>query len=116
MLSLINQQQLEPEVALALAVGVQFLMTLVVLGLQIWRYLRKDPPLHEVYATKKELEVLRTDMADRFARLEGRIDQNATADEARSVALHERVNLILSAVSRIEGACRARGNKGGCES
>lgn len=104
----------DPDALLTLLVALQFLLTLAVLTLQAWRLSRKEPPLHEVYATKAELRNMEVGLAAKVAKLEGQIEKNAAADEARSAALHERVNLILSAVSRIEGACRAHTKEGIC--
>jgi len=104
----------DAETTLMILVSVQFLLTLCVLALQAWRLLRKDPPLHEVYATKAEVIEYRADMAEKLSRLQSRVENNAHEEEARAAKIHERVNLILASVCRIEGACRAKQREGGC--
>lgn len=78
----------DPEVTLQILVAVQFFLGLLVSGVALWKLLEKKPPLHEVYATKKELD-----------ELQGKIKE---ADTSMS-NLHKRINLVLRSVSRIEG-------------
>lgn len=112
LLSLIDTLPPDPQTTLAVLIVLQFLATLLITALTIWRQVRREPPLHEVYATKKEQEKQQVELKQQIDDLDRRITANETKQEKRDQAIHERINLILAATSRIEGTCRAREKDG----
>lgn len=94
------------------------ILGVVWLALQIWEKIspRAVPPLHETFATKKELKES-NDMFEKWIReLTTRIDANRSEvrDEINAFIrqtiesqekIHDRINEILRAVSEIRGRC-----------
>lgn len=99
---------LDPSMTLKVLVIFQFLMNLAIAVLTIWKLFQRMPPIHEIYATKIESANYRNEVEKRMDRIESAIERMAETAEGRTQALHERINLILATVSRIEGSCRAQ--------
>jgi len=78
---------------------------------------RRTPPIESEFATKAELDAVRSSLDTRFSNLDKRLENmqqeftrsanyNARAEESRAGKIHNRVDLILGAVSDLNGTIR----------
>ncbi len=86
----------------ALLAGANQLITFI-------RSFKEQPPPAITYATKVELERYRRELLGEIGSIERKLDDINRIQEERSEKIHNRVNTILSAVSRIEGIVEGKG-------
>lgn len=100
-------------------VGLMFFVTLLDRGFSIWRNLQNTPQKREVafaeeYTSKTEFRSLSGKVRDVESKLDRELaeirremkedrETILAAGEERAVKLHERINAVLTGVSRLEG-------------
>lgn len=95
-----------------------FLLSAVLLILNIIRHFRRQPPIEAEFATKKELNELKRDVNTRLTSIENTLNANREQilehlfqtngiADARARAMHARIDEVLSAVKIIQGRCQA---------
>lgn len=94
--------------------GLIVLLNLVHLVVSVWDKTRAKPPAHERYALKTDLDSLRASflasseaqrhrLEDLGSSLRAELHAIDQKGEDRAEKIHNRVNLVLAAVSRLEG-------------
>lgn len=84
----------------------------VVQAMSSRRVQKRDVTLIEEFVTRKEMGAFEDKVEGRFENLRCEMREDKTeilkAGEDRATKLHERINVVLGAVSRVEGELHAR--------